>query len=133
MAGKTTQERTRYATAVAMATLSIAILATLAHPLAAQEVIELPAEDIPLDADFEDIYRVGSLDGDGWDTFGALGGSASTVPATSISSTPKRCGSTSSTCKPTSCASSFEKDKARESLEATPRQRWSSPSWRTGG
>ena len=74
MAGKTTQERTRYATAVAMATLSIAILATLAHPLAAQEVIELPAEDIPLDADFEDIYRVGSLDGDGWDTFGRVGG-----------------------------------------------------------
>ncbi|MXW10066.1 MAG: hypothetical protein F4Z78_09580, partial [Gammaproteobacteria bacterium] len=74
MAGKTTQERTSYATAIAMATLSIAILATLAHPLAAQEVIELPAEDLPLDADFEDIYRVGSLDGDGWDTFGRVAG-----------------------------------------------------------
>ena len=74
MAGKTTQERTRYATAVAMATLSIAILAGLAHPLAAQEIVELPAEDRPLDADFEDIYRVGSLDGDGWDTFGRVAG-----------------------------------------------------------
>lgn len=70
MAGKTTQERTRYATA----TLSIAILAALGHPLAAQEVVELPAEDLPLDASFEDIYRVGSLDGDGWDTFGRVGG-----------------------------------------------------------
>ena len=74
MVGKTTQERPRYATAIAMATLSIAILATLAHPLAAQEVIELPAEDRPLDASFEDIYRVGSLDGDGWDTFGRVAG-----------------------------------------------------------
>ena len=74
MAGKTTQERTSYATAVAMATLSIAILGGLAHPLAAQVVVELPAEDLPLDASFEDIYRVGSLDGDGWDTFGRVAG-----------------------------------------------------------
>ncbi|MYH49188.1 MAG: hypothetical protein F4151_06550, partial [Gammaproteobacteria bacterium] len=74
MAGKTTQERTGYATAVAMATLSIMMLTVLAHPLTAQEVVELPGEDRPLDADFEDIYRVGSLDGDGWDTFGRVGG-----------------------------------------------------------
>lgn len=74
MAGKTTQERTSYATAAAMATLSIMTLAGLAHPLAAQEVIELPMEDLPLDASFEDIYRVGSLDGDGWDTFGRVAG-----------------------------------------------------------
>lgn len=73
MAGKTTHERTRYPTAVAMAAASITILAALAYPLAAQEVVELPAEDLPLDADFEDIYRVGSLDGDGWDTFGRVG------------------------------------------------------------
>ena len=37
MVGKTTQQPTRYATAVAMATQSIAILAALAQPLAAHE------------------------------------------------------------------------------------------------
>lgn len=73
MVGKTTHERTRYATAVATATLSITLLAALVDPLAGQEVVELPAEDLPLDADFEDVYRVGSLDGDGWDTFGRVG------------------------------------------------------------
>ena len=73
MVGKTTQQRTERATAVAVATLSITVLAALVGPLAAQEVIELPAEDLPLDADFEEIYRVGSLDGDGWDTFGRVG------------------------------------------------------------
>ncbi len=73
MVGESTHEQTRYATAVAAVTLSIAVLAAPARPLAAQEVVELPAEDIPLDADFEEIYRVGSLDGDGWDTFGRVG------------------------------------------------------------
>lgn len=47
-------------------------LATPARPLAAQEVIELPAEDRLLDADFEEIYRLGSVDGGGWDTFGSV-------------------------------------------------------------
>ena len=73
MAGKTAHERTGCATAVAAATLSIAALAAPARPLTAQEVIELPAEDLPLDADFEEFYRVGSLHGDGWDTFGSVG------------------------------------------------------------
>ena len=74
MGGKTTAGRTGRPTAVAVTTLSITVLAALAGPLAAQEVIELPAEDRPLDADFEEIYRVGSLDGDGWDTFGSVSG-----------------------------------------------------------
>ena len=39
-------------------------------PLAGQEVIELPAEDRFLEAGFEELYRVGSLLGDEWDTFG---------------------------------------------------------------
>ena len=38
-------------------------------PLAAQEVIALPAEDRLLDADIEEVYRVGAIDGDGWDVF----------------------------------------------------------------
>ena len=73
MGGKTTDDRTWRGTAIAVA-LTISVLAALTGRLAAQDVIELPAEDRPLDADFEDIYRVGSLDGDGWDTFGRVAG-----------------------------------------------------------
>lgn len=39
-------------------------------PLAAQQVIELPAEDHLLDADLEDVYRVGAVTGEDWETFG---------------------------------------------------------------
>ena len=56
----------------AVATLSITGLAAATGPLAAQEVVELPAEDRLLAADFEEIYRLGSLDGGGWDTFGSV-------------------------------------------------------------
>lgn len=38
----------------------------------AQEVVELPAEDRFLSADFEELYRVGSVVGGAWDTFGAV-------------------------------------------------------------
>ena len=41
-------------------------------PLSAQEVIELPAEDRILSADFDVLYRVGSLLGDEWDAFGQV-------------------------------------------------------------
>ncbi len=51
----------------------ITALATTASLLVAQEVVELPAEDRLFDADFEEIYRLGSLDGGGWDTFGRVG------------------------------------------------------------
>ena len=40
--------------------------------LAAQEVIELPAEDRILDVEFEEVYRVGAIDGDEWDVFGRV-------------------------------------------------------------
>ena len=43
-------------------------------PLAAQEVIELPAEDRLLDADFEEVYRVGALNGDQWEVFSRVTG-----------------------------------------------------------
>ena len=59
---------------VAGAAALIAALATTALPLGAQEVIELPAEGTFLDADFEEIYRLGSLEGGGWDTFGRVAG-----------------------------------------------------------
>ncbi len=60
--------------AVAAATLSITVLATIARPLAAQQVIVLSAEDKLLDADFEEIYRLGAVDGGSWDTFGNVEG-----------------------------------------------------------
>ena len=41
-------------------------------PLTGQEVIALPAEDRFLKADFEELYRVGSLQGGDWDTFGRV-------------------------------------------------------------
>ena len=44
-----------------------------AQPLAAQQVVELPAEDRILEAEFEEVYRVGSMDGEGWEVFGRVG------------------------------------------------------------
>ena len=72
MGRKKTRGRTGRAMTVAVPPLSVAAVVALAGPLAAQDVIELPAEDRSLDSDFEEIYRVGSLDGDGWDTFGRV-------------------------------------------------------------
>ncbi len=56
------------------AAVLIAALATPVLPLSAQEVIALPAEDRFLDADFEEIYRLGALEGRGWETFGRIAG-----------------------------------------------------------
>lgn len=56
------------------ATVLITLLATTSRPLAAQEAIELPPQDRLLDADFEEIYRLGAVDGGGWDTFGSVEG-----------------------------------------------------------
>ena len=39
-------------------------------PAAAQEVLELPAEDRPLELRFEDLYRLGTLAGEAWEQFG---------------------------------------------------------------
>lgn len=36
----------------------------------AQSVVDLPAADRPLSADFEEVYRIGSFDGELWETFG---------------------------------------------------------------
>ena len=38
----------------------------------AQEVIELPGEDRWLEADFEEVYRVGVADGEPWEEFGKI-------------------------------------------------------------
>ncbi len=50
--------------------LALGSLFALGSPaLLAQEVIELPAEDRILEAEFEEVYRVGSVDGDEWELF----------------------------------------------------------------
>ncbi len=59
---------------LAPALLSPTLPVVSGPPLAAQEVIELPAKDRPLDAGFEEVYRVGSSTGDGWDLFGRVAG-----------------------------------------------------------
>ena len=50
--------------------LSIWLMAAV--PAAAQEIIELPAEDIRLEASFEEVFRVGSLDAPEWQQFGMI-------------------------------------------------------------
>lgn len=45
-------------------------------PLGAQEVIDLPAADRRLSADFEEVFRIGSFDGEEWETFGEIAGAA---------------------------------------------------------
>ena len=52
------------------------LLALVPASLGAQQVVELPAEDRPLDAGFEEVFRVGALDGGDWDTFGNVAGVA---------------------------------------------------------
>ena len=67
---------TRRSTAAVARSLFAWIFAAGAVPLAAQEVIELPGEDRYLDADFEEVYRVGALTGDDWEAFGNVEGVA---------------------------------------------------------
>lgn len=62
-------------TAVGIRTGSIPALSFLlfaAVPSAAQEIVELPAEDRRLDPGLEDVYRVGSFDGPEWQQFGEV-------------------------------------------------------------
>lgn len=56
------------ATAVVLALVAATLLA--AGPAAAQEVIELPAEDRRLEANLEEVYRVGAMTGEDWEQFG---------------------------------------------------------------
>ena len=54
--------------------LSMSVLIASTGSAAAQDLIELPAENRPLSSEFEEVYRLGSVDGDGWDTFGHIAG-----------------------------------------------------------
>ncbi len=42
----------------------------------AQEIVDLPGTDRALNADFEEVFRVGSIEGDVWETFGEIAGLA---------------------------------------------------------
>lgn len=52
--------------------LLIAAFVVVGRAVAAQELVELPAEDRWLEADFEEIYRIGSADGEEWEAFGEI-------------------------------------------------------------
>ena len=52
----------------ALSALAVALPSTL--PLSAQRTIDLPGGDRSLDADFEEIFRVGVVDGESWEMFG---------------------------------------------------------------
>ena len=54
----------------AAAIVASVALAAGAAAARAQEVIELPAEDRPLVAEFRELHRVGSLSGEEWEQFG---------------------------------------------------------------
>ena len=51
------------------AAVAWAVFLATASAVNAQDIVELPAEDRFLSADFEELYRVGSVVGGGWDTF----------------------------------------------------------------
>ena len=52
---------------------SLTILSLLSvGPAAAQEVMEMTGEDRWIEADFEEVYRIGSLDGQEWEQFGMV-------------------------------------------------------------
>lgn len=44
--------------------------------LVGQEISDLPAQDRSLNANFEEVFSVGSFDGEEWETFGEIGGLA---------------------------------------------------------
>lgn len=56
------------------AAIGVTLLATLplASALPAQEVIDLPGQDQPLDAGFEEVFRVGVVDGEPWEMLGGV-------------------------------------------------------------
>lgn len=65
--------------ALSVAALSAAALSPLPWPgasLPAQEVVSLPAADQPLEADLQNVYRIGGVDGEAWETFGSIDGLA---------------------------------------------------------
>jgi 6-bladed beta-propeller protein len=72
-------DRVRGTTGVWAGAMTLAMVLTTAMtmtPIVAQEVIDLPGDDRPLSADFEEVFRIGSFDGEDWETFGEVAGTA---------------------------------------------------------
>ena len=68
---RTVTNMTRIAKRLSGMTFAIAVAgAQMVHAASAQETVELPGEDRWLDADFEEVFRVGSLAGAEWEQFG---------------------------------------------------------------
>ena len=61
---------TRSVTATTLVLLGISLPSAL--PLGAQQVIDLPGRDQPMEADFEEVFRVGVMDGEPWEMFGGV-------------------------------------------------------------
>ena len=68
---KVAHMRTRHAIGFVTHALIAATLLTVG-PAHSQEIVELPAEDRLLRADFEEVYRSGSMAGDDWEQFGRV-------------------------------------------------------------
>jgi hypothetical protein len=58
------------------AVYSWAMLALCTGALDGQQMVDLPSEDRPLASAFDEVYRIGSFDGETWETFGEIGGVA---------------------------------------------------------
>lgn len=56
--------------ALGFSVLSFGLL--LASSAGARQVIQLPAEDHRLEADFEELYRLGTMAGEDWEQFGYI-------------------------------------------------------------
>ena len=52
--------------------LAVLTIHAFTQPLPAQQVIQLPAEDRPLDAGFEEVFRIGAISGESWETLGTV-------------------------------------------------------------
>ena len=52
--------------------LAALVIATLTQPLPAQQVVEITAEDRRLDADFEEVFRIGAISGESWQMLGTV-------------------------------------------------------------
>ena len=64
--------RERFSTRVCRACIAAVFGVSAAGRIGAQEVIELPGEDRWLEADFEEVYRIGAADGEPWEEFGRI-------------------------------------------------------------
>ena len=60
------------ARSLALVTLVTAVAAAHAPALPAQQVIELTGEDRVLDVTFEQVFRIGALEGESWETLGTV-------------------------------------------------------------